>query len=456
MVSNKYHRDFNSYGALKRPGRIDRTVFQDIPDCGDGFGGIQWMMLKAFGTLLFPRFVIEGCEYNGVDTMSNGYIMWDGVPIEVDEQAIVVANGEFLYVNQHGVAHTTAVQVTAQAGVMIYERDALAVGYDIIFRLNDNVLKVFGLDAQNLRIHHNVVIDEDVTIGGDVAITGDLDVDGDTTLDDTEIDGTLNVTGITDMQDDLEMNDNEIKDIKQIDGGGDAIIVDDDLDMTDHEITDIKQIDGGGDPIIVDDEFNMNAHQISNLLDPTALQDAVTINYLRSIFMPVGTVLMYNTVGAGWTDNITMVGWFKCNAANHITYPGVPDLTNKFIRSQAASGLTGGADTHTLVTAEVPGHTHNAIANHDHGSVITSGLDGGHTHTLRCSDDVWHGTNANTGSNAWTNSAWRSGMIGSVANHSHTVTLVAEGGHTHSSIGGDGAHQNMPSYYSLIFVCRAV
>ena len=437
MVSNKYHRDFNSYGALKRPGRMDRILFQDIADCGDGFGGVQWMMLKAFGTLLFPRFVIEGCEYNGVDTMSNGYIMRSGVPIEVDEQAIVVANGEFLYINENGVALTTAVQATAQAEAMVYERDALAVGYDIRFRLIDNVLKVFGLDAQYLRIHHDVIIDEDVEIGGD-------------------------------------------------------------LDMTDGEITDIKQIDGGGDPIIVDDEFNMNAHQISGLANPTALQDAVTLAYLRNMFMPVGAIIMYN--GVGWVDNVTMVGWYECTLAN--VAQGVPDLIDKFIRASAASGAGGGADSVMLAANQIPTHTtggrsaththsgttgNNSVAhNHtnrvgnqsaSHNPVVSGGA---HMHEIEVWDSIFRdaahaypskadvykgkvdtetdGAHVHTVGNQSASHNHTVTVNNSTTNHTHAITTGNDSvDHTHTyTNAGQIVVPTMPVYYKLRFVMRTV
>ena len=436
MVSNKYHRDFNSYGALKRPGRIDRTVFQDIEDCGDGYGGIQWMMLKAFGTLLFPRFVIEGCEYNGVDTMSNGYIMYDGVPIEVDEQAIVVANGEFLYVNQNGVANTTAVQATAQAEVMIYERDILAVGYDIRFRLIDNVLKVFGLDAQYLRIHHDVIVDEDVEINGD-------------------------------------------------------------LDMTDGEIQDIKQIDGGGDPIIVDDEFNMNTNQISGLGDPVDLQDAVTLAYLRNMFVPIGTILMYD--GLLWVDNTLMPGWYKCDGNN-----GTPNLVNKFIRGSLVSAVEAGQDSVALTVNNIPTHTsdgqsaththlvtiNNSTTNHTHSGTSatnvgnhthsgTTGVGGAHRHGLSLRNDVWGSQNypkasgpnsATTGNTGYESLHTHSFSTGNqVGTHTHTLTTGNQSvHHTHTNTVGntsvDHTHTytqtgfvnvaTIPAYYTVIFIMR--
>jgi hypothetical protein len=429
LVSNKYHRDFNYYGALKRPGRIDRTLFQDISDCGDGYGGIQWMMLKAFGTLLLPRFVIEGCEYNGVDTLPNGYIMWGGVPIEVVEQAIVVANGEFLYVNQNGVALTTAVLATAQTGVIIYERNATGTGYDIRFRVADSIIVALGITVQDLTVNQNVDID------------GDLDVDGTTNLDNVDIDGNVDIAGATTIHSPL----------------------------------------------------NMTTQVINNVGNPVAVGDAVNLATLRG-FMPVGSIIMYN--GVGWTDNVTMVGWYECTLAN--AAHGVPNLIDKFIRASAASGAGGGADTITLIANQIPTHvsdgqsvTHNHIVtvansttNHTHSGTTAVGV-GNHTHIISSSGAHTHTwpQSAGVGTTKPFGRGLYEGAFTTLSDGAHTHTTNNQSGtHTHTVTTGNQSVQhdhtntvgntsvdhthtytnvaqpvnNMPVYYRLRFVMRTV
>jgi hypothetical protein len=87
-------------------------------------------------------------------------------------------------------------------------------------------------------------------------------------------------------------------------------------------------------------------------------------------YLPVGTVLMYNGSGiadAGSRstplgdepgDTIKMPGWYVCNGN-----AGTPNLLNKFVRAEAASGTTGGSDdgavvNHTHVT-NIGAHGHN-------------------------------------------------------------------------------------------------
>jgi microcystin-dependent protein len=69
----------------------------------------------------------------------------------------------------------------------------------------------------------------------------------------------------------------------------------------------------------------------------------------------------------------------------------LPDLNNKFVRGSGTPGSTGGADSVTLGTTNLPAHTHT-LANHTHGigththaislpsSTVTTSLAGAHAH----------------------------------------------------------------------------
>jgi hypothetical protein len=79
-------------------------------------------------------------------------------------------------------------------------------------------------------------------------------------------------------------------------------------------------------------------------------------NNLQFDYMPVGFISMYD--GAGWVDDSTLIGWYACIAAN--AGVGCPNLVDRFILGKvvAGSGATGGSNSHTLTTAELPPHTH--------------------------------------------------------------------------------------------------
>lgn len=142
--------------------------------------------------------------------------------------------------------------------------------------------------------------------------------------------------------------------------------------------------------------------------------------------MPIGTILIYNgsgianvatrsiQLGDDGSDTISMAGWYVCNGN-----ASTPNLLNKFIRSESASGNTGGEDTHTLTESEMPSHTHgysNKSLYYD-GASETPGR--------------WSGAqNAGSGIK----------IIGDCPTIANT--------------GGGSAHENKPAYYSLIFIIR--
>lgn len=94
-----------------------------------------------------------------------------------------------------------------------------------------------------------------------------------------------------------------------------------------------------------------------------------TTAFVRSI-IPAGVILM-------WSGSVGSIpaGWLLCDGTS-----GTPDLRDRFIvgaGSSYAVGATGGANTNTLSTAQLPSHTHSIS-----GSGTTSGQSNGHTHTF--------------------------------------------------------------------------
>jgi microcystin-dependent protein len=117
------------------------------------------------------------------------------------------------------------------------------------------------------------------------------------------------------------------------------------------------------------------------------------------------------TTGKGSGD---WIGWGICNGTN---YPGAigniatPDLRNRFIvgsQGSYAVGDTGGLDSVTLITSELPSHTH-ALTDPGHTHIVT---DPGHDHNVT---DPGH-THA-----------------GATVAHQHTFTTdIGGGSHTHT------------------------
>ena len=75
-------------------------------------------------------------------------------------------------------------------------------------------------------------------------------------------------------------------------------------------------------------------------------------------------------------------GWYLCNGSN-----GTPDLRNRFIvgagsGSSYSVGNTGGSNTVTLSTSQIPAHSHTTN-NHSHNASVS---DPGHGHSVSVSD----------------------------------------------------------------------
>ena len=128
-------------------------------------------------------------------------------------------------------------------------------------------------------------------------------------------------------------------------------------------------------------------------------------------------------------------GWLICNgqAVSRTTYAAlfavigttygagdgsttfnVPNLVNKTVRGSNSLGKTGGADTVTLSTAQMPAHTHGV------GTLATAS-EGAHTHSTSGSvaySSSSGGNNAPGGRGL----AWSTSLINSAGAHTHTIS----------------------------------
>ena len=186
--------------------------------------------------------------------------------------------------------------------------------------------------------------------------------------------------------------------------------------------------------------------------------------------IPSGIIAMWS--GA---SNAIPTGWVLCNGQN-----GTPPLQDRFIVGAGSAyqvNDTGGAESVTLSSSQIPSHAHSvsltAASNgsHTHGdtfAVSLSGLKtasaGAHTHTFSGSEAYGQiGTNS-----GFIKHYGRKITTSSSGAHTHTISgsasltgsISSGGAHTHSvsgntgSVGNSSSHENRPPYYALCFIMK--
>ena len=210
--------------------------------------------------------------------------------------------------------------------------------------------------------------------------------------------------------------------------------------------------------------------------------------------VPTGVIAMWS----GTNANIPS-GWALCDGTN-----STPDLTDRFILGRASgsnTNNTGGANTVSLATGNLPAHTHSS------GNIATDSA-GAHTHTLsgntsNAGSHSHSGSTSNTGGHSHNNHAWgwghsfinssnqytyssnnykrmnqasvrQIGYTNNAGNHSHNFNTNSGGSHSHTLSGNAasaGAHTHTvsgdtgsvgsgtavtvtPVYYTLAFIIK--
>ena len=159
--------------------------------------------------------------------------------------------------------------------------------------------------------------------------------------------------------------------------------------------------------------------------------------------IPAGVIVMWS--GA---SNAVPSGWVLCDGNNN-----TPNLVDRFIvgaGSTYAVGATGGSNTVTLTTAQMPSHTHTATLSL---SGLTTSSAGAHTHSVNVTTP--HGSGgweSVQGGDNWADTSNISGAAKSAGAHTHTIS--GSGSVTNSNTGSGSAHENRPPYYALCFIMK--
>ena len=218
----------------------------------------------------------------------------------------------------------------------------------------------------------------------------------------------------------------------------------------------------GDDIFIVEDLGNNRIRLIpapTHVSEPGTPVNKALLQHMENHLVPPGAIIMWS----GSINDIP-VGWALCDGRN-----GTPDLRNRFIVGAGGSysvGNTGGSNTVTLTTSQIPSHSHgagtlktNTTGSHSHGAgTLKTDTTGSHSHEYRTNEKkatgaglvsgYLHGTSYEQTSSAGAHSHTISGNTASAGAHTHTIS-----GNT-ASTGGGGAHENRPPYYALCFIMK--
>jgi microcystin-dependent protein len=141
--------------------------------------------------------------------------------------------------------------------------------------------------------------------------------------------------------------------------------------------------------------------------------------------IPAGLISM-------WSGSIGSIpsGWYLCDGSN-----GTPNLTDRFVigagSAYAVNGV-GGATSVTLVTANMPAHTHTATV-----------TDPGHTHTSNAQQQ--NSSNQLAGGGGFT-----------TASATATINTATTGiSVTNASTGSGTSFSIIPSYYALAYIQKS-
>jgi microcystin-dependent protein len=317
----------------------------------------------------------------------------------------------------------------------------------------------------NVDISGNVVTQGDSGVVGDVDISGNLVVHGTATFEDVTVNN-LTIRGTATQIDIADMNSEQFSITNN--GTGPALTVN---QLGAQDIANFK--DDGASVLIVKDGGNVGVGTTTPAykLEVNGTFNASAVYQGGFLLVPPGSLMMYIAAAAP-------AGWLVCDgsAVSRATYAalyaviggayGGGDGVNTFnvpdMRARApvgsgtgGEGLTarplaaiGGAETVTLTSDQMPGHTHTGTTSsdgiHSHTHNANGGYGGYGLVTANNTNTVTSADASENELNVWTNPIALA--INNSSAHTHTFTTA--------STGGGGAHDNMQPFIVVNYIIK--